>query len=135
MAAGLTICSPSSLHVMRVRPAAVATYLVLFVLGAVQGVLGSFQYSRNSPAGPILLVLLLVATCLLAAWGLRTPAAAFAPALGWFLGALILSLPRSNGSVIIAATTPGKWFLYGGALGATVAIVISFAVWTRGLRR
>ncbi len=115
---------------MRFRPAAFGTYLVLFVLGAVQGLLGSFQYSRDSPLGAILLVLLIAATCLLSAWGANSPSAAFMVALGWVLAAFVLSLPQENGSVIIAATTSGKWFLYGGAVAVALSVVISFAFWS-----
>lgn len=53
----------------------VAVYGMLFVLGAVQGVIGSFQYSWM--AGPVPVAALaccavLLATCLLAAWTVRS---------------------------------------------------------------
>jgi Family of unknown function (DUF6113) len=111
---------------------AVAVYGVLVVLGAVQGLIGSFQYSWM--AGPVPLAALaccavLLATCLLAAWGLRSASGAFAPAAGWLVAAFLMSLPVANGSVIITSTTAGRWFLYGGALSAAAAVVLSFWAW------
>ena len=107
-------------------------YLVLFVLGAAQGVLGSFQYSRGpAPLVSIAFALLLFATCVLAGWGLRTYAAGIFPALGWVIASFILAMPRPNGSVIIEASSAGEWYLYGGALAAAAGAVVSFFTWIR----
>jgi hypothetical protein len=107
-------------------------YLALFVLGAVQGVIGSFQYSRSpAPLFAILLVLILFATCVLAGWGLRTYSAGILPALGWVIVSFILASPRPNGSVIIEASSAGEWYLYGGALAAAAGAVVSFYTWLR----
>jgi hypothetical protein len=104
----------------------VAAYAVLFVLGAVQGVFGSFQYSRMSPVMAIGLCVVLLATCLLAAWGMRSVSGAFVPALGWILATYILAVKHANGSVIITQTTAGEWYLYGGTISVVAALVISF---------
>jgi hypothetical protein len=107
-------------------------YLALFVLGAVQGVIGSFQYGRApAPLIAILLILILFATCVLAGWGLRTYSAGILPALGWVIASFILAMPRPNGSVIIEASSAGEWYLYGGALAAAAGAAVSFYTWIR----
>jgi hypothetical protein len=107
-------------------------YLALFVLGVVQGLIGSFQYGRSpAPFFAILLVLILFATCLLAGWGLRTYSAGILPALGWVIASFILAMPRPNGSVIIEASSAGEWYLYGGALAAAAGAVVTFYLWIR----
>ena len=42
---------------------------------------------------------------------------------------------RSDGSVLVADTTQGKWFLFGGTICAAAGAVISFAKWTRPRQR
>jgi Family of unknown function (DUF6113) len=124
---------------MGTSPRALVTglgYLALFVLGATQGLIGSFQYGRSPvPLIAILLALILFATCVLAGWGMRTYAAGILPALGWIITSFILAMPRPNGSVIISATSAGEWYLYGGALAAAVGAATSFFVWTRSRSR
>jgi hypothetical protein len=107
-------------------------YLLLFVLGLAQGVLGSFQYNRSpTPLFAIVFIVILFATCMLAGWGMRTYAAGILPALGWIIAAFILAMPRPNGSVIIEANVAGEWFLYGGALAAAAGAAASFFTWIR----
>ena len=107
-----------------------AGYLVLFLLGAVQGVLGSFQYSRSPvPLIAILLAVVIFVTCLLCGLGMRSFAGGIVPAVGWFAASFVLSMPDSNGSVIITATTAGKWYLYGGALAAASGAGAAFVLW------
>ena len=115
-------------------PFNVAVYGMLFLLGAVQGVIGSFQYSWM--AGPVPLAALvccavLLATCLLGAWATRSVSGAFAPAVGWMVAAFVLSMPVSNGSVIITNTAAGRWYLYGGTVSAVAAVALSFRGWIR----
>ena len=105
-------------------------YLALFVLGAVQGLIGSFQYSRGpAPFIAILLILIMFATCVLAGWGLRTYSAGILPALGWVIASFILAMPRQNGSVIVEASSAGEWYLYGGALAAAAGAAVTFYLW------
>jgi Family of unknown function (DUF6113) len=111
-----------------------ATYGVLFLVGAVEGLIGSFQYSRM--AGPVPLAALLfcaaiLATCLLGAWAMRSVSGALAPAAGWILASLVLSMPVSNGSVIISDSAAGKWYLYGGTVSALAGVALSFGGWIR----
>ena len=109
----------------------VATYVVLFLLGAVEGLIGSFQYSWLVPAAAIGFCVLLLATCLLAAWAMRSASGALAPAAGWIVASFVLSMPDASGSVIITNTTAGKWYLYGGTVSALIGVVASFGRWTR----
>ena len=111
-------------------------YLVLLVFGGLQGLIGSFQYA-DSPAPLLAIVLdvIIFATCVLAGWGLRTYAAGILPALGWILVAFVLAMPRSNGSVIVTATSAGEWYLYGGALTAAAGAATAFFGWARTKQR
>jgi uncharacterized membrane protein len=120
------------------RPVLVASaYLVLFLLGAVEGVIGSFQYSRMSgsvPLAALAFCVALLATCLLAGWGMRSVSGALVPAIGWLIASFLLSMPVANGSVVIEASTPGEWYLYGGTLSAAIAVAASFGRWIRAAR-
>src|ERR1700740_863236 len=99
-----------------------AAYAALFLAGAVQGLIGSFQYSRNVPLGAIAFCVVLLATGLAGAWALRSSTGAVWPAIGWVLASFVLSMPVASGSVIITNTTGGKWYLYGGTVSALAAI-------------
>jgi hypothetical protein len=104
-----------------------AGYLVLFVLGAFQGLIGSFQYSRApAPLIAIVLVVIIFGTCVACGWGVGTFAAGLLPAVGWILASFILATGRPNGSVIITATAAGEWYLYGGALGSVLGSVAAY---------
>jgi hypothetical protein len=112
----------------------VAVYGMLFLLGAVQGAIGSFQYSWLAgpvPAAALAFCAVLLATCLLGAWATRSVSGAFAPAAGWMVAAFVLSMPVSNGSVIITNTAAGRWYLYGGTLCAVAGVALSFPGWIR----
>jgi Family of unknown function (DUF6113) len=112
----------------------VAVYVALFVLGAVEGLIGSFQYSAMAgsvPLAALVCCVVLLATCLLAAWAMRSVSGAFAPAAGWLVASFVLSLPVSSGSVIITNTTAGQWYLYGGTLSAAIGVGASFGPWIR----
>jgi hypothetical protein len=111
-------------------------YVVLFLLGAVQGVIGSFQYSRSPvPLVAIAFGVAIFATCLLCGWGLRSFAGGLLPAIGWIITSFVLAMPSHNGSVIITNTTAGKWYLYGGTLAAVAGATTVFVVWARGRSR
>ena len=111
-------------------PLTAGVYSVLFLFGAVQGLIGSFQYSRASGSVPLAALVccaVILATCLLAAWATRSVSGAVLPGMGWLIASFVLSMPVSNGSVIITSTTPGKWYLYGGTLCVAAGVVASFA--------
>jgi hypothetical protein len=112
----------------------VGVFGVLFLLGLVEGTIGSFQYSRVAgpvPAVALVCCAVILATCLLGAWATRSVSGAVLPGMGWIIASFVLSMPVSNGSVIITNTAPGKWYLYGGTLSVAAAVVASFAMMAR----
>jgi hypothetical protein len=109
-----------------------AAYTALFLAGAVEGLIGSFQYSRLVPVAAIGFCVLLLATCLLGAWAMRSIGGALWPAIGWIAASFILSMPVASGSVIITNSTAGKWYLYGGTVSSLAGIALSFGPWVRG---
>ena len=118
----------------RQRGIIAVVYLVLLVLGGMQGLIGSFQYSRLVPVAAIGFCVLLLATCLLGAWAMRSASGALWPAIGWIVASFVLSMPASSGSVIITNTTAGKWYLYGGTVCAVSGIALAFGALVRGTR-
>jgi hypothetical protein len=110
----------------------VGAYLMLFVLGLLIGMIGSFQYGRGPASlAAIGFDLLILAVCVLGSHGMRAPGGGMLPALGWFIAAVLLSLGTPGGSVIIADSAAGKWFLFGGAACAAVGGVYAYARWSR----
>jgi hypothetical protein len=115
------------------RAFTVVVYLVLLALGVAQGLVGSFQYARSPvPLVAVILDVLIFATCLLCGLGMQSFAGGVVPAIGWFAAVFVLSIPRPNGSVIIAASMAGEWFLYGGALAAAAGSSAAFVLRARG---
>jgi hypothetical protein len=115
-----------------------AVYGALVVLGAVEGLIGSFQYSHVAgpvPLAALVCCLVILVTCVLASWAVRSVTGALMPAFGWILASFVLSLPASNGSVIITNTAAGKWYLYGGTLSTVVGVALSFAGFARARPR
>jgi hypothetical protein len=109
-------------------------YGVLFLLGAVEGMIGSFQYGRlagSVPVAALAFCAAILATCLLAGWAMRSATGALMPAIGWVIASFVLSMPVSNGSVIIANSAPGKWYLYGGTVSVVAGVAASFGGWVR----
>lgn len=105
------------------RAITVLAYVVLFVLGALQGLVGSFQYGQSpAPLVAIVFVVAIFATCALGGWAMRSRIGALLPAAGWLLASLVLSTGNAQGSVIITATTAGEWYLYGGAAGSLAGV-------------
>lgn len=111
-------------------------YGVLFVLGAIEGIMGSFGYSWSVgpvPAAALGCCVALLVTCLLAGWGMRSLGGALAPAIGWILVSFLLASPSAPGSVIITNTTAGEWYLYGGAISAAIGVAGAFVLWLRSM--
>jgi hypothetical protein len=118
------------------RAVTIAAYVALLVLGAVQALIGTFQYSRGP--GPLVAICFDVAifvTCMLGSRGMRTALGGVLPAVGWLLLTLVLSTAPAGGSVLVTATVAGEWFLFGGALSAVAGAVYAFARWSRPRRR
>ena len=98
-------------------------YLLLLVLGALEGLVGSFQYSRGpSPLVAVIFVVVIFLTCLACGWGMGTALAGLLPAVGWIIVSFALATGRSNGSVIFPQGTAAEWYLYGGALGCAAGV-------------
>jgi hypothetical protein len=116
----------------RSRPPSVSigvTYLALLLLGAAQGLIGSFQYSRGAgpvPVAALAFCVLIFASCLLGGWGMGSPLGGLMVALGWFGVSVLLTMPTPGGSVIVTNTAAGRWFLYGGAVCAGAGLAASF---------
>jgi Family of unknown function (DUF6113) len=109
-----------------------AANVMLFILGAVLGLIGAFQYSRGPvPAVAIGFDLAILVTCVLGSWGMRSAVGGVMPAAGWLITTLLLSSVSSGGTVLITDTSAGKWFLFGGALCAAAGAVYGFARWSR----
>jgi hypothetical protein len=109
-----------------------AAYVALFLLGAVQALIGTFQYGRGP--GSLLAIcfaIVILATCVLGAWGMRTGAGGVLPAAGWYLVAIVLGTSSTGGSVLVTDSSAGKWFLFGGAVGAAAGALIAFGRWSR----
>jgi hypothetical protein len=104
-----------------------AAYVVLFLLGAVEGLIGCFQFSHTVGSVPVAALgfgVLLLVTCLLAAAGMGTALGGLVVAVGWLAASFVLTLPTPAGSVVVTNTSAGKWFLYGGAVFAAVGVTI-----------
>lgn len=116
-----------------------AAYFVMFLAGLAEGVLGSFQYDRAVigpvPAAALAFDAVILASCALGGWGLQAVPGALFPAIGWFVASFGLAMPRAGGSVIITATGPGEWYLYGGSLCALAGTGTALAVTLRGQPR
>lgn len=113
-------------------------YALLFLLGLAEGVLGSFEYSRGSvataPVGAIAFAVLILVTGVLAGWAMQGMGGSLLPAIGWFVASFGLAMPNSSGSVIIANTAAGEWYLYGGSVCALLGVASTFVSVGRLLR-
>jgi len=107
----------------------VAAYVLLFLLGAMQGVIGCFEFSHSLGSVPVAALgfgALILVTCVLGGVGMRSGFGGLIPAIGWLAASFVLTLPTAAGSVIVTNTPAGKWYLYGGAVCAAVGSAISF---------
>jgi hypothetical protein len=112
------------------RLVVVAGYGMLLLLGVAQSLVGCFQYSRALgpvPAAALAFDVVIGVTCVLGAWGMRSPLGGLMPAVGWFVSSYVLAMGTSGGSVVITNTGAGKWFLYGGSACAVAGVLVAFA--------
>jgi hypothetical protein len=109
----------------------VGGYAMLFLLGVAQSLIGCFQYSRalgSVPVAALAFALAIGVTCVLGAWGMRSPLGGLMPAVGWFVSSYVLAMGTSGGSVVISGTgSAGKWFLFGGSACAAAGVLVAFA--------
>ena len=106
-----------------------AAYAALFVLGAMQGMIGSFQFSHSLggiPVASLAFCALILATSLLGAAGMGTALGGLLPAVGRVSTNAAAIQPTAAGSVIVTNTPAGKWYLYGGTVCAAIGVVASF---------
>lgn len=109
-----------------------AAYLMLFLAGLSQAVVGTFYYASGpAPLAAIGFDLLVLACCVLAGWGMRRPAAGLAVAAGWLIAAFVLAMSTTGGSVLVTNSSAGAWFLFGGSICAAAGALVSFAAWSR----
>ena len=114
------------------RALGVAVYAVTFVLGAAQGLVGSFHYSQAPvPLVAIGLDVVILATCVLAGWGARSFGVALAAAGGWLIASFVMAMGTRAGTIIITNTAAGQWFLYGGTLAVLVGSLATFYLLAR----
>ena len=108
-----------------------AAYVALFLLGAMQGLIGCFHYSHTLAGVPVMSLAfcaLILVTCVAGALGMGTALGGVLPAIGWMAASFVLTLPTAEGSVVVTNTTAGEWYLYGGAACAATGIVASFGM-------
>jgi hypothetical protein len=109
-----------------------AAFVMLFLAGLAQAVIGTFYYgSGPAPLAAAGFDLLVLASCVLAGWGMRRAPAGLAVAAGWLITAFVLAMSTTGGSVLVTNTSAGAWFLFGGSIGAAAGALISFAAWSR----
>ncbi len=107
----------------------VTAYAALFVLGALEGLIGCFQFARTLggiPVAALAFCVLILVTSVAGAAGMGTALGGVLPAIGWLAASFVLTLPTAAGSVIVTSTFAGEWYLYGGAACAAVGVVASF---------
>ena len=112
----------------REAPAA-AAYAALFVLGALQGLIGCFQFAHSLgpvPVASLAFCVLVLVTSLAGAAGMGSALGGVLPAIGWLAASFVLTLPTAAGSIVVTNTFAGKWYLYGGAACAAIGVVGSF---------
>jgi len=105
-------------------------YALLFVFGALEGVIGCFFYSGvigPVPAAALAFAAAILMTSVLAAWGMQAPTAGLMPAVGWFAASFVLAMATPGGSVVITNTAAGEWYLYGGSACAAAGVLLAFA--------
>ena len=111
-------------------PAAVRALLLAAAAlsGAVAGLLGSFVHPLSVLGAPVGLVLglALSAGVFVTAGLLLGRPAVVAAAIGWGAVVLLLSSPRTEGDLVVPASTTGYGWLLGGALLALGCVALPY---------
>jgi hypothetical protein len=105
-------------------PFRIAAYPVLFVLGGLTALAGSFAQSLWLPGG---LLLALAGTVALFYGGLRlttTKLGAGAPLIGWFLVLMVLMSSRPEGDFVLASGVGSYAYLFGGAVSGVICATL-----------
>ncbi len=104
-------------------------YAALFVLGALEGLIGCFHFAHTLggiPVAALAFCVLILVTSVAGAAGMGSALGGVLPAIGWLAASFVLTLPTAAGSVIVTNTSAGEWYLYGGAACAAVGVVAGF---------
>src|SRR5262249_7579667 len=105
------------------------------LLGALVGLIGTFQYSRGpAPLAAILFDLAILATCVFGSVGMRTALGGVLPAVGWFAVTLVLSSGSAGGRILVTNASAGTWCLSGGAACSAAGAVYASAGWSAASR-
>ncbi|WP_438827632.1 DUF6113 family protein [Streptomyces lunaelactis] len=107
------------------KPGRIAAYLGLAVLGALVGVAGALVQGAWPPGG---LVLALLASAGLFYGSLRateTPLGVVAPAVGWLLAIVVLSIGRPEGDGMFSAGAGPLVYMLGGMAVAVMCATMS----------
>ncbi|MFI0353444.1 DUF6113 family protein [Actinomadura sp. 9N407] len=102
-----------------------AAYTALGLLGALLGLLGSFAHTWTVGAVPVAGIALIAANFAvvrLAGWGMGGRLGAAVPMLCWSAVAVLMSVRRSEGDLIIPGTDAGYLFIVGGLVAGVIAV-------------
>ena len=114
-------------------------YGLLALGGVFLALIGAFAYGSldygGLPLAAVLLCLVNLAAFRAAGWAAGSRTGALVPAATWLTTAGILSLPRTEGDVIITSGAGGVIFLFGGAAAAVAAAALTPVTrsWLTGL--
>jgi hypothetical protein len=101
-----------------------AAYLGLFVLGAVAGAAGALVQSGWFPGGLLLALVGAVGVFLGGARAADSRAGAVAPAAGWLVTVILLTVSRPEGDFLFAAGGGTYLFLLGGMAVAVICATL-----------
>ncbi|GAA1278022.1 hypothetical protein GCM10009677_35280 [Sphaerisporangium rubeum] len=106
-------------------------YAVLFVLGVVFGAVAGLEHSWDRGGSVPLVPLVPIGLCVVlfgllygAGRLMSSKLGAFVPGMGWMLVALLFSVQRPEGDLVIAANPAGYWYLAAGALALVAAVLL-----------
>lgn len=100
-------------------------YGVLFVLGLLFGLVGSFEFSWTIGSVPVAAILLSAAAFAafrLAGWAMESRLGVAAIAAPWLIVVVLLSSRRPEGDLVVTGTAAGYVFIFGGSIAAIAAV-------------
>ena len=119
----------------------VVLIVALTAVGAVAGIVGSFVHDVSVellgvrlPVGVLLALGLAAAAFALAGWLLRNRLAVLAPGTGWLVPVLVMSVPRSEGDLVVVANLAGYVFLLGGSVLIGLGVALPYGGRGRHMR-
>ncbi|MFV2174636.1 DUF6113 family protein [Actinomadura sp. LOL_016] len=101
-------------------------YVMLAVLGAVYGLVGSFLQNwtvSKLPVASIILVVMLYMLVRFAGWGMGGRIGALIPAILWLYAVFTMSLGFLGGDAVVAMTDAALVYIFGGLLAAVLGVV------------